>query len=164
MWVVCVIIFITPIHKVSKSCSSAVNSSRALPLLSLFLLVLVIIANMFCGLCFPKKRSVDTLDYSHQNLLEVPAEVYQSKRTLQRLYLNTNHIRDLPKVSMYCTYARTMEARKWTIVPWVSARLLSSSRYCLLVGVEAYHKRLYIYPVNWTWKCKQRCWDYYDDF
>jgi erbb2-interacting protein len=45
------------------------------------------------------EEDVRELDYRHFNLSDVPAEVFNVERTLEDLYLDSNQIRDLPRVS-----------------------------------------------------------------
>ena len=57
---------------------------------------------MFCGL-FRKRIPLETADYSQQNLRDVPVELFEHRQSLQRLYLNTNQLRDLSTVNT-CRY------------------------------------------------------------
>lgn len=45
------------------------------------------------------EEDVRELDYRHFSLNDVPAEVFNVERTLEDLYLDSNQIRDLPRVS-----------------------------------------------------------------
>lgn len=52
------------------------------------------------SLCFrPKADDVSVLDYSHHCLEDVPNNVFAHERTLEELDLDSNQIRDLPRVS-----------------------------------------------------------------
>ena len=52
---------------------------------------------MLCGV-FRKRLPVETADFTNQSLREVPPDLYEHRRSLQRLYLNTNYISTFPKV------------------------------------------------------------------
>ncbi len=54
---------------------------------------------MLFGL-FRRKSVVDAVDLSSQNLRDVPVGLYEQNRSLQRLYLGRNFLRDFPKVSV----------------------------------------------------------------
>lgn len=45
------------------------------------------------------EEDIRELDYRHFSLTDVPAEVFNVERTLEDLYLDSNQIRDLPRVS-----------------------------------------------------------------
>ena len=45
-------------------------------------------------------EEVKELDYSHACLEDVPAEVFSHERTLESVRLDSNQIRDLPRVSL----------------------------------------------------------------
>lgn len=52
-----------------------------------------------CPCLRPKiQKEVRELDYRHCSLKDVPAEVFNFERTLEELYVDSNQIRDLPKV------------------------------------------------------------------
>lgn len=57
----------------------------------------------FLCACFGTKQSkeapVDYWDCSRLGLTDLPKEVYKYRGTLLSLYLNKNHIKDLPRVS-----------------------------------------------------------------
>lgn len=44
-------------------------------------------------------RQVEFVDKRHCSLPQVPEEILRYSRTLEELFLDANHIRDLPKVS-----------------------------------------------------------------
>jgi hypothetical protein len=43
---------------------------------------------------------VAMLDYRHSSLVNVPSDIFTCERTLEELFLDSNRIRDLPRVSM----------------------------------------------------------------
>ena len=45
-----------------------------------------------------KLKEINTLDYSHNNLIHVPEEIILHERTLEELYLDSNRINELPRV------------------------------------------------------------------
>lgn len=50
--------------------------------------------SLLCGKCCQSNvENVNLLDYSHSLLREVPADIYVFERTLEKLYLNSNHVR-----------------------------------------------------------------------
>lgn len=52
----------------------------------------------FC-LCFrPPAQEVRILDYHHTSLSTLPNEVFAWERTLEELYVDSNQIKDLPRV------------------------------------------------------------------
>lgn len=65
-----------------------------------------VIFNMFK--CIPIfkgcNRQVEFVDKRHCSLPSVPEEILRYSRTLEELFLDANHIRDLPKVSFVVMY------------------------------------------------------------
>lgn len=49
-------------------------------------------------------RQVEFVDKRHCSLPQVPEEILRYSRTLEELFLDANHIRDLPKVSKDTTH------------------------------------------------------------
>jgi len=45
-----------------------------------------------------KDDDTTSLDYRHSSLTDVPSDVFTHERTLEELRLDSNHIRDLPRV------------------------------------------------------------------
>jgi len=45
-----------------------------------------------------KDEDATSLDYRHSSLNDVPSDVFTHERTLEELRLDSNHIRDLPRV------------------------------------------------------------------
>lgn len=45
-----------------------------------------------------KDDDATSLDYRHSSLNDVPSDVFTHERTLEELRLDSNHIRDLPRV------------------------------------------------------------------
>ena len=53
-------------------------------------------------LCFRAPvPDVRVLDYHHTSLINVPNEVFNWERTLEELYVDSNQIRDLPRVRIH---------------------------------------------------------------
>lgn len=46
-------------------------------------------------------RQVEYVDKSHSSLTEIPEDIFRYSRSLEELFLDANHLRDLPKVSTY---------------------------------------------------------------
>lgn len=44
-------------------------------------------------------RQVEYVDKSHSALTEIPEDIFRYARSLEELFLDANHLRDLPKVS-----------------------------------------------------------------
>ena len=57
-----------------------------------------------CLKCFqkPEEEEVTELDYAHQSLNDVPNEVFAYERTLEKIILDCNNIRDLPRQLFHC--------------------------------------------------------------
>ena len=57
-----------------------------------------------CLKCFQKQEEeeVTELDYAHQSLNDVPNEVFAFERTLEKITLDCNNIRDLPRQLFHC--------------------------------------------------------------
>jgi len=60
-------------------------------------------------MCMRRQNKDDdaiSLDYRHSNLSDVPSDVFTHERTLEELHLDSNHIRDLPRVCkvLFATY------------------------------------------------------------
>ena len=54
-----------------------------------------------CPCLRPKiEEDVRVLDYRHCSLTDVPGEVFNFERTLEELYVDSNQIGDLPRVSV----------------------------------------------------------------
>jgi len=53
-----------------------------------------------------KDDDATSLDYRHSSLNDVPSDVFTHERTLEELRLDSNHIRDLPRV---CTIQFTLK-------------------------------------------------------
>lgn len=49
----------------------------------------------FCGKA--EKETYRVLDYAHNNLLNVPTDIYEHAQSLEELYLDANQLKDLPK-------------------------------------------------------------------
>lgn len=52
----------------------------------------------FCGKA--EKETYRVLDYAHNNLLNVPTDIYEHAQSLEELYLDANQLKDLPKVGV----------------------------------------------------------------
>ena len=53
----------------------------------------------------PRKREVlDTCDCSHLNLVDLPKEVWDHRATIRLLNLNSNAIKDIPKVRLEASW------------------------------------------------------------
>lgn len=50
-------------------------------------------------------RQVEYVDKRHCSLQTVPDEIMRYSRSLEELFLDANHIRDLPKVSIISTHS-----------------------------------------------------------
>ena len=64
------------------------------------------------GCCVRKVVDVKSLDYRHSGLSHVPNAVFNAVHTIETLYLDSNQIKSLPRVSVnqdqcsiYCTKA-----------------------------------------------------------
>ena len=57
-----------------------------------------------CLKCFAKEEETEIteLDYAHQSLNDVPNEVFAYERTLEKITLDCNNIRDLPRQLFHC--------------------------------------------------------------
>lgn len=53
-----------------------------------------------CIPLFKCNRQVECVDKRHCSLPTVPEEILRYNRSLEELFLDANHIRDLPKVSL----------------------------------------------------------------
>ena len=49
-------------------------------------------------------RQIEYIDKRHCSLPNIPDDVLRYSRTLEELFLDANHIRDLPKVSVHVYY------------------------------------------------------------
>ncbi|CAH1775376.1 unnamed protein product, partial [Owenia fusiformis] len=72
-------------------------------------------------------EEITTLDYRHSGLEHVPAEVFNSERTLEELFLDSNSIRDLPRELFYCHGLQklTVADNEVTVVPPAIASLIN---------------------------------------
>jgi hypothetical protein len=61
-----------------------------------------------CMLCVRRQDDDDaaSLDYRHSSLSNVPSDVFAHERTLEELFLDSNRIRDLPRVCTCSCYTR----------------------------------------------------------
>lgn len=84
------------------------------------------------------------LDYSRCNLKEVPSAVFSAERTLEELILDSNSVRDLPRVLFHCTGLRKLsladneiETLPVAISSLVYLKHLDISRNSLLIIPES---------------------------
>ena len=63
-----------------------------------------------CLQCFQKEEEeeVTKLDYAHHSLSDVPNEVFVYERTLEKIILDCNNIRDLPRQLFHCEGLRSL--------------------------------------------------------
>jgi Leucine-rich repeat (LRR) protein len=63
-----------------------------------------------CLKCFTKaeEEEITELDYAHQSLNDVPNEVFAYERTLEKMVLDCNNIRDLPRQLFHCEGLRSL--------------------------------------------------------
>ena len=63
-----------------------------------------------CLQCFQKEEEeeVTQLDYAHHSLSDVPNEVFVYERTLEKIILDCNNIRDLPRQLFHCEGLRSL--------------------------------------------------------
>lgn len=76
-----------------------------------------------------KDDDATSLDYRHSNLNDVPSDVFTHERTLEELRLDSNHIRDLPRV---CYAWFLVEVILLHIVSFVSYLLTSSILFTVI--------------------------------
>ena len=55
-------------------------------------------------------EDVRTLDFRHCGLQNVPSDVFQLERTLEELFLDSNQIRDLPRVKKCYSWEFTIQS------------------------------------------------------
>ena len=48
-------------------------------------------------------EEMSVLDLQHSNLTCVPTDIFKAERNLEEVYLDANQIRELPRVSIYCS-------------------------------------------------------------
>lgn len=63
----------------------------------------------FPCLHYPTDENITELDYSNGTLTNVPPDVSQFERTLEKLYLSSNRIADLPPELFYCQGLRVLK-------------------------------------------------------
>ena len=63
-----------------------------------------------CLQCFQKEEEeeITELDYAHRSLSDVPNEVFVYERTLEKIILDCNNIRDLPRQLFHCEGLRSL--------------------------------------------------------
>lgn len=70
-------------------------------------------------------RQVDYIDKSYCSLTTVPEDIMRFRNTLEELYLNSNHIRELPRVSSTLTLRRSSNFQRVALIlPWSSSGFL----------------------------------------
>lgn len=101
-----------------------------------------------CGEPFTRDASDELdgkcLDFSRSNLKELPATVFSAERTLEELILDSNSIRELPRVLFHCTGLRKLsladndiETLPVAISSLVYLKYLDISRNSLLIIPES---------------------------